>query len=193
MVKSQPAILETRIWPLGWEDPLEKGMATHSSFLAWRIAHVVKRWTQLSLWASQVAPVVKNHLPVQEIWDGGSIPESGRSPAGGHGNPLQYSCLKNPIDKGAWWAAAHRVPKSQTRLKRLSTRHAQLVDASVQPLSPSLYGLLIRIPVTGFKVHCNLIWSLHNLISANNLFPKMVTFWSSRWTWILGAHHTTNM
>ena len=46
----------------------------------------------------------------------GSIPRSGRSPGGGHGNPLQYSCLENPMDKGAWWAAVLGVAKSQTRL-----------------------------------------------------------------------------
>ena len=40
------------------------------------------------------------------------IPESGRSPGRGHGNPLQYSCLENPIDRGAWWAMFHRVEKS---------------------------------------------------------------------------------
>ena len=39
---------------------------------------------------------------------------SGRSPGGGHGNPLQYFCLENPMDRGAWWATVHRVPKSQT-------------------------------------------------------------------------------
>ena len=49
-----------------------------------------------------------------------SIPRSGRSPGGGHSNPLQYSCLENPVDRGAWWAAVHRVAKSQTRLKRPS-------------------------------------------------------------------------
>ena len=38
----------------------------------------------------------------------------------GNGNPLQYSCLENPVDRGAWWAAVHRVAQSQTRLKRLS-------------------------------------------------------------------------
>ena len=42
---------------------------------------------------------------------------SGRSPAGGHGNPLQYSCLENSMDRGAWRATAHKVTKSQTRLK----------------------------------------------------------------------------
>jgi len=51
--------------------------------------------------------------------DWGSIPESGRSPGGGNGNPLQYSCLENPMDRGAWWAVVHRIAKSRTRLKRL--------------------------------------------------------------------------
>ena len=46
----------------------------------------------------------------------GSIPGSGRSPGGGNGNPLQFSCLENPIDRGAWWAAIQGVTKSQTRL-----------------------------------------------------------------------------
>ena len=44
------------------------------------------------------------------------IPGSGRSPGEGYGNPLQYSCLKNPMDGGAWRATVHRVTKSQTRL-----------------------------------------------------------------------------
>ena len=48
--------------------------------------------------------------------DAGLIPGSGRSPGEGNGNPLQYSCLENPMDKEAWWAAVHRVTKSWTRL-----------------------------------------------------------------------------
>ena len=48
--------------------------------------------------------------------DGSLIPGLGRSPGGGHGNPLQYSCLENPRDRGAWWAAVHGVAKSRTRL-----------------------------------------------------------------------------
>ena len=52
----------------------------------------------------------------------GSIPGSGRSPGRGHSKSLQYSCLENPMDRGAWWAMVHRVTKSQTRLKRLSMR-----------------------------------------------------------------------
>ena len=58
----------------------------------------------------------------------GSVPGSGRSPGGGHGIPLQYSCLGNPMDRGDWWATVHRVAESQTRLKPLSTaQHIQTV------------------------------------------------------------------
>ena len=62
-----------------------------------------------------MALVVKN-LPanVGDIKDVGSIPGLERSPGGGHGNPFQYSCLENPMDREAWWAAIHRVAKNQT-------------------------------------------------------------------------------
>ena len=50
------------------------------------------------------------------------IPGSRRSPGGGRGNPLQYSCQGNPMDRGAWGATIHKVAKSRTRLKQLSTR-----------------------------------------------------------------------
>ena len=53
--------------------------------------------------------------------DLGLIPGLGRSPGEGPSNPLQYSCLENPINRGAWWATVHGVTKSQTQLKRLST------------------------------------------------------------------------
>ena len=58
--------------------------------------------------------------PTCTAGDAGSIPESGRSPGGGSGKPLLYSCLQNPMDRGAWRATVHRVIKSQTRLKQLS-------------------------------------------------------------------------
>ena len=65
--------------------------------------------------ASQVVLVVKN-LPANagDMRDAGSIPGLGRSPGGGHGNPLQYSCLKNPMDRGAWRATVHGVTKRWT-------------------------------------------------------------------------------
>ena len=66
--------------------------------------------------------VVKN-LPVNvgDIRDVGLILGSGRFPGGGNGNPLQYSCLEDPMDRKAWWSIVYRVTKSQTRLKQPST------------------------------------------------------------------------
>ena len=55
-----------------------------------------------------------------DIIDVGWIPGLGRSPGGRHGNPLQYSCLENPMDREAWWATVHGVAKSWTWLKQLS-------------------------------------------------------------------------
>ena len=62
------------------------------------------------IWASQVVLVIKN-LPanVGDKRDMGSLPGSGRSPGGGNGNPSRYSCLENPVDRGAWWATVHGV------------------------------------------------------------------------------------
>ena len=51
-----------------------------------------------------------------DVRDSSLIPRVGRSPGGGHGNPLQYSYLENPMDRGAWWATVDRVAKNQTRL-----------------------------------------------------------------------------
>ena len=68
---------------------------------------------RMNVWAFQVVLVVKN-LPANagDVRGVGSIPGSGRSPGGGNGNPFQYSCLKNPVDRGAWWATDQRVMKS---------------------------------------------------------------------------------
>ena len=55
--------------------------------------------------------------------DVGSIPGSGRSPEEGHGNPLQYSCLGNPTDRGAWWATVHGVSSSRIRLSDFTFTH----------------------------------------------------------------------
>ena len=64
---------------------------------------------------SQVALEVKNLLTnAGDVRDMGLIPGWRRSPGGGHGNPLQYSCLENPMDRGAWRAIVHRVAESDT-------------------------------------------------------------------------------
>ena len=63
--------------------------------------------------APQVAVLVKNpSVKAGDARDAGSVPESGRSPGVGNGNPLQYSCLENLMDRGAWWAMVHGVAKS---------------------------------------------------------------------------------
>ena len=63
--------------------------------------------------------LVEKNLPASagDIRDADSISGSEKSPEGEHGNPLWYTCLENPMDKGAWWALIHRVEKSWTRLK----------------------------------------------------------------------------
>ena len=73
--------------------------------------------SRLGEWASQVVLVVKS-LPANagDIRDMGLIPVSGRSPGGGHGIPLQYSCLENPMDRGAWLATVHSFEESNTEV-----------------------------------------------------------------------------
>ena len=90
----------------GWEKPLEKAKATHSSILAWGIP-----WTVQPMRLQRV----RHDFHIQDFPGGsdgkasvynagdlGLIPGSGRSPGEGNGNPLQYSCMENPVDGGAW-------------------------------------------------------------------------------------------
>ena len=80
-----------------------------------------KAGTKGELWASQAVLVVKNSAcQCRRLRDTGSIPWSRRSPAGGPGNPPQYSCLEKPTDRGVWRATVHGVTKSRTRLNRFS-------------------------------------------------------------------------
>ena len=75
--------------------------------------------------ASQVVVVVKNPpASAGDVRVAGSIPGSERSPGRGHGNPLQYSCLENPTDRGAWQAAVPRVTQSPAQLNDLARMHA---------------------------------------------------------------------
>ena len=72
-----------------------------------------------------MAQMVKN-LPAIGV-DLGSVPRLGRSPTEGNGYPLQYSGLKNSMDRGAWWAVVHRVSKSRTRLSDLAPTHTTVL------------------------------------------------------------------
>ena len=72
-------------------------------------------------WASQVVIVVKNLSAIAgDTRDVTLIPGSGRSPGEGNGNPLQYFCLENPMDKGVWCATVYRVAKSWTQLTEMT-------------------------------------------------------------------------
>ena len=86
----------------------------------------------------------------RDLRDLGSIPGSGRSPGGGHGNPLQYSCLDNPMDRVAWRATVHRVTKNLTWLKWLSTHSInRLCDGG----SSSVQAWII-LPFPSFLITC---------------------------------------
>ena len=134
-LKHLPAMRETWVQSLGWEDPLEKGKATYSSILEnsmespW--GHKELDTTeQLSLdggnaeWSSNFGRQFGGTLyfpggsevkaSACNAGDMGLIPGSGRSTGEGNGNPLQYSCLENPMDGGAWRATVHGVAKSRT-------------------------------------------------------------------------------
>ena len=85
--------------------------------------------------AYQVALLVKNpYASARDTGDMGPIPGSGRSPGEGHGSPFPYSCLENPMDRGAWQATVHGVAQSWTRLKGLSSSGIGVMDCV------SLYG-----------------------------------------------------
>ena len=86
-------------------------------------------------WASQVTLVVKNPpASAREARDVGSIPRSGRSLGGGHSNPFQCSCLENPVDRGAWQAAVHRVAKSRKQF--VTHVHVSWLGIQLPPPAP---------------------------------------------------------
>ena len=111
--------------------------------IQWLIyTQVLKILSRVLAWVSQVVLMVKN-LPTYEgdIRDSSSVPGSGSSPGGGQGNPLQYSCLENPMDRGAWWATVHGVAKSQAWLKWLSTCTCPKVEQLWKAVSSLKYPL----------------------------------------------------
>ena len=107
----------------------------------------------------------------------GLIPGSGRSPGGGHGNPLQYSCLENPMDRGAWQATVHRVTQSQTQLKQISTAwHNGSVSISLNLLLPALYEIFLS---SNLEIHLHiyiLSYICHNL----KLFWGIISYYTKK-------------
>ena len=81
--------------------------------------------------------------------DSGSVPGLGRSPGGGHDNPLQYSCLENLTDRGAWWATVHRVTKSRTQLKEFDMHSSGSRDHPTVPQGIEDFGVTFCVLVLG--------------------------------------------
>ena len=93
-----------------WEAPLAPGQTIHSATVTGIVDTV---FVTIKLIPGSANPPAS----AGDVRDMGLIPGLGRSPGGRHGNLLQYSCLENPRDRGAWWATVHSVAKSRTRLK----------------------------------------------------------------------------
>ena len=90
--------------------------------------------------------VVKNPANAGDVRDLGLIPRSGRSPGGGHGNPLQYSCLENPMDRGAWQAMAHRFTTCTCMRQSAHAKMLYILKALSGCLFLSLSVSLSHIP-----------------------------------------------
>ena len=139
LVKDPPAMQETWVWFLSWEDAPGEGKGYPLQYSGLEnskdcILHgVPKSQTQLSdlyfhFHSPQRGlpnlPANAGDIEVSNFYVLGMgfprNPQSGRSPGGGHGNPLQLSCLENPMNRGAWQATVYRIPKIWTQLKRRS-------------------------------------------------------------------------
>ena len=111
---------------------------------------------------------------MQETWDAGSIPGLARSPGGGSGNSPQYSCLENPVNRGAWQATVHGVAKGWTRLKWLSTHTITAEVLFLQPFQwlcePHTQNHLLLISVWMISVICNLFLTKNKAIDFCVLF-----------------------
>ena len=141
-------------------------------------AHVYHIHTVCTCFPSSSA--VKNPPAVGAMGDVDSALGSGRPPGGGPGNPLQCSCLENPMDRGAWWATVHGVAKSQTRLKGLQhTCTWSHIHVKVKVKSPSCVRLLVT-PWT-----CSLPGS-----SIHGIFKARVLEWVVVYTYTM-EHYST--
>ena len=92
--------------------------------------------------------LVKN-LPAsaRDTREMGLIPGSGRSSREGNGNPLQYSCLRNPVDRGAWWATVHGGCKESDTTERHTDRHTDISHSRAGPTLRSHFNLITSLKI----------------------------------------------
>ena len=114
------------------------------------------------------------------------IPASGRSPGGEHDNPLRYSCLENPIDRGAWRATVHRVAQSWTRLKWLST-HAFIHNILVICSSSNGHRVWFQLPATTSTTVLSIL-----CMSPVALYENFSEIWTQRWYHEIKSHGHTH-
>ena len=142
---------------------MEKAMAAHSSILAWRIPWMEEPGRLLSMGFRRVRHNWVTSLSLSCIGEG-------------NGNPLQCSCLENPRDGGAWWAASFGVALSLTRLKRLSSSSSRMKDRNLRERWYSKVGDPYYTETWDYSTyfrtcyHPLLIW----------ISPKMVLVWPHR-------------
>ena len=103
----------------------------------------------------------------------GSIPGLGRSPGEGNGSPLQYPSLENPTDREAWWAIVHRVAKSWTRLKQLSTDNNKAERQRIDAFDLCCWRRLLRISWTTRRSNPSIIKEISSEYSLEGLMLKL--------------------
>ena len=149
---------------------LSQAMALHSNTLAWKIPWMEEPGRQQSMGSleSDMTEQLHSHFSLSCIGEG-------------NGNPLQCSCLENPRDGGAWWAAVYGVAQSRTRLKRLSSsstsKHAD--DTTLMAKSEEeLKSLLVRVFPNEPTLHMRWpnYWSFSFSIIPSKEHPGLISF-----------------
>ena len=110
-----------------------------------------------------------NYRPA--VRDAGSVPGSGRFPRGGHGNPVQCSCLENPMDRGAWWATVQWVAKNYTRLKWWTVKKAE--GWKIDDFELRFWRRLLRIPWTARRSNQSILKEISPGCSLEELMLKL--------------------
>ena len=196
MIKNLPAVQETYIWSLGtvhrvpkshksslssgvwitctWQLLMEKAMAPHSSTLAWKVPWMEKPSRLQSMGSLESDTTQQLHFPFSLSFIGE-----------GNGNPLQCSCLENPRDGGAWWAAIYGVAQSRTRLKWFSSSSSNsfwnslFLESYCWTILKTSDSCLENILSLHYPFFCIIFWFIlefHLLLTSPCMFLNSVYF-----------------